>query len=64
MWCTPIVTPFKSGGEIHKICGDYNLKLKSGLLKQTCTTVEAEDIPGQLDGPKVLLKVDLQSGYL
>ncbi|CAH8542619.1 unnamed protein product [Schistosoma intercalatum] len=63
-WGTPIVTPLKSDGKTPRICGDYRLTLNSRLLKQTCTTVEAEDILNRLHGSKVFSKVDLKDAYL
>ncbi|CAI2723185.1 unnamed protein product [Schistosoma spindalis] len=53
-WGTPIVTPLKSDGKTPRIYGDHRLILNSRLLKQTCTTVEAEDILNRLHGSKVL----------
>ncbi|CAH8556302.1 unnamed protein product [Schistosoma haematobium] len=61
-WGTPIVTPLKSDGKTPRIC-DYRLTLNSRLLKQTCTTVEAEDILNRLHGSKVFSKVDLKDAY-
>ncbi|CAH8641808.1 unnamed protein product [Schistosoma rodhaini] len=63
-WGTPIVTPLKSDGKTPRICGDYRLTLNSRLLKQTCTTMEAEDILNRLHGSKVFSKVDLKDAYL
>ncbi|CAH8483492.1 unnamed protein product [Schistosoma turkestanicum] len=63
-WGTPIVTPLKSDDKTHRICGDYRLTLNSRLLKQTCTTVEAEDFLNRLHGSKVFSKVDLKDAYL
>ncbi|VDP28113.1 unnamed protein product [Schistosoma margrebowiei] len=63
-WGTPIVTPLKSDGKTPRICGDYRLTLNSSLLKQTCTTVEAEDILNRLHGSEVFSKVDLKDAYL
>ncbi|CAH8652284.1 unnamed protein product [Schistosoma intercalatum] len=63
-WGTPIVTPLKSDGKTPRICGDYRLTLNSHLLKQTFTTVEAEDILNRLHGSKVFSKVDLKDAYL
>ncbi|CAH8507896.1 unnamed protein product [Schistosoma haematobium] len=63
-WGTPMVTPLKSDGKTPRICGDYRLTLNSRSLKQTCTTVEAEDILNRLHGSKVFSKVDLRDAYL
>ncbi|CAH8674419.1 unnamed protein product [Schistosoma rodhaini] len=63
-WGTPIVTPLKSDGKTPRICGNYSLTLNSRLLKQTCTTMEAEDILNRLHGSKVFSKVDLKDAYL
>ncbi|CAI2735531.1 unnamed protein product [Schistosoma spindalis] len=63
-WGTPIVTPLKLDGKTPRICGDYRLTLNSHLLKQTCTTVEAEDIVNRLHGSKVFSKFDLKDAYL
>ncbi|VDP53899.1 unnamed protein product [Schistosoma curassoni] len=52
-WGTPIVTPPKSGGKTPKICGDYRFTLNFRSLKQTCTTVDAEDILNRLHGSKL-----------
>ena len=49
-WGTPIVTPLKSDGRTPRVCGDYRLTLNPRLLKQTCTTVEPEDILNKLTG--------------
>ncbi|VDP85082.1 unnamed protein product [Schistosoma mattheei] len=63
-WGTPIVTPLKSDGKTPRICGDYRLTLNSRLLKQTCTTVEVEDILNRLHVSKVFSKVDLKDAHL
>ncbi|VDP84284.1 unnamed protein product [Schistosoma mattheei] len=61
---THIVTPLKSNDKTPRICGDYRLTLNSRLLKQTCTTVDAEDILNRLHGSKVFSKVHLKDAYL
>ena len=63
-WATPIVTPLKADGHSVRICGDYRLTLNPKLLKQTCSTVEPEDILNTLTGSKVFSKIDLKDAYL
>ncbi|CAH8288137.1 unnamed protein product [Schistosoma guineensis] len=46
------------------MCGHYRLTLNSRLLKQTCTTVEAEDVLNRLHDCKVFSKVDLKDAHL
>ncbi|CAH8499798.1 unnamed protein product [Schistosoma intercalatum] len=62
-WGTPIVTPLKADGKPLEFVVT-SLILNSRLLKQTCTTVEAEDILNRLHGSKVFSKVDLKDAYL
>ena len=63
-WGTPIVTPLKSDGKTPRICGDYRLTINPRLMKQTCTTVEPEDILNKLSGSRIFSKIDLKDAYL